>query len=64
MYIFLQCLFQGKKIQKTILHECVVYFLDDFQENNWYSKKDLKIKTNVEPGQQVTYLNSNSVYPP
>ena len=46
-FIVVKCLFQGKKIQATIPHDCVLYFVDDFRENNRYSVKDFRIKTNV-----------------
>ncbi|CAN7124199.1 unnamed protein product [Brassica rapa subsp. narinosa] len=36
-----------KKIQETIPHECVLYFVGDFQVNNWYFVKDFRIKTKV-----------------
>ncbi|KAF2564322.1 hypothetical protein F2Q70_00016977 [Brassica cretica] len=38
---------EGKKIQATIPHECVLYCVGDFWENNLYSVKDFRIKTNV-----------------
>ena len=48
--VFLELLynvcFRGK-IQATIPHECVLYFVDDLRDQNWYSIKDFKIKTNV-----------------
>lgn len=45
--IDVQLLFQGKKTQETIPHECVLYFVGDFRVNNWYSVKDFRIMTNV-----------------
>lgn len=63
-FIVVPCL-QGNRIQETILHECVIYLVDDFWENNWYFIKDFKIrKTLVEPGQSIISLNSNSLYEP
>ncbi|KAG2328811.1 hypothetical protein Bca52824_011539 [Brassica carinata] len=47
---------EGKKIQATIPHECVLYFVDDLQDQNWYSIKDFKIKTNV--GRTMTTNNT------
>ncbi|KAG2314288.1 hypothetical protein Bca52824_017410 [Brassica carinata] len=46
----------GEKIQATIPHECVLYFVDDLQDQNWYSIKDFKIKTNV--GRTMTTNNT------
>ncbi|KAL0742014.1 hypothetical protein Bca4012_083527 [Brassica carinata] len=38
---------QGNKIQSTIPQDCVIFFVDEFQEYMWYSVKDFKLKTNV-----------------
>ena len=53
-FIVAPCL-QRNRIQETIPHECVIYLVDDFRENNWYSIKDFKIKTNVGRTRTINY---------
>ncbi|KAG2307075.1 hypothetical protein Bca52824_026823 [Brassica carinata] len=42
--------------EPTIPHECVLYFVDDLRDQNWYSIKDFKIKTN--DGRTMTTNNT------